>query len=133
MVIHLTNLFDLPSAIEYEKILSNTPDKLSSKFKLSYGFLLNLLPIYQDDISQYTSSSMIVNDIIQNELQQLAVDIKEAEQNKKENEDIINKLDTPWHIISEYYTHKQNLEMASNKTKKTIKGNKNYRKNISKY
>ena len=115
----MTNLFDLPSATEYEKILSNTPDKLSSKFKLSYGFLLNLLPIYQDDISQYTSTSMIVNDI-QNELQQLAVDIKEAEQNKKENEDIINKLDTPWHIISEYYTHKKNLEMASNKTKKKL-------------
>jgi len=119
VVIHLTNLFDLPSATDYEKILSNTPDKLSSKFKLSYGFLLNLLPIYQDNIAQYTSSSMIVNDI-QNELQQLAQDIKETEQNKKESEEIVNNLHTPCHIISEYYTNKQNLEMASNKTKKKL-------------
>lgn len=119
MVIHLSNLFDLPSVMDYEKILSNTPDRLSSKFKMSYGFMLNLIPIYQGDIMEYTSHSMIVNDIMQ-ELKQYDDEIKEAETNQKESQKILDTMKTPENIINDYLNNVKNLEMASNKTKKAV-------------
>ena len=119
IVIHLSNLFDAPPAMEYEKILSNTPDRLVSRFKMSYGFLLNLIPIYQDDIMEYTSTSMITNDIT-NELKQQQKIIEDAEQNKKEGDLIIKNMTTNETVVNEYVEYKNSLEMASNKTKKRL-------------
>ena len=101
IVIHLSNLFDAPPAMEYEKILSNTPDRLISRFKMSYGFLLNLIPIYQDDIMKYTSNSMIINDIA-NELKQQLIVIQDAEKNKIEGDLIIKAMDTNEAVVNKY-------------------------------
>jgi len=119
IVIHLSNLFDAPPAIEYQKILSNTPDRLISRFKMSYGFLLNLIPIYQEEVMNYTASSMIINDI-SNEIKQQLVVIKDAEKHKLEGDLIINALDTSECIVNEYIEFKKSLEMANNKAKKKI-------------
>ena len=83
VVIHLNNLFDLPSAPEYEKMLSNKPDKLKSKFKMSFNFLLNALPIYQDIYFRvYTGSSMIINDLA-SEINKFNLEITDTENNKQ--------------------------------------------------
>ena len=83
VVIHLNNLFDLPSTPDYEKMLSNTPDKLTSKFKMSFNFLLNALPVYQDSILEYTGSSMIINDLT-NEVNKSNLEISTVETKKKD-------------------------------------------------
>ncbi len=43
--VHLNNLFPLPSLVEYQTMLSGKPQKLVSKFKISYLFILNTLQI----------------------------------------------------------------------------------------
>ena len=103
IVIHLSNLFDAPPAMEYQKILSNTPDRLISRFKKSYGFLLNLIPIYQEEVMNYTASSMIINDISIEIKEQLVV-IKDAEKHKLDGDLIIKALDTSECIVCLLYT-----------------------------
>ena len=42
-VIHLNNMFDLPYAHDYEKLLNGNPQLLQSKFSISYNLVLNFL------------------------------------------------------------------------------------------
>lgn len=119
VVIHLNNLFDLPSTSDYEKMLSNTPDKLTSKFKMSFNFLLNALPVYQDSILEYTGSSMIINDLT-NEVNRFNLEISNVENKKKEYDNLIKKLKTSESIINDIRESESKLEYANNKTKKKL-------------
>ena len=42
-VIHLNNMFHLPSNIEYENLLNGSPQRLISKFQISYNLVLNFI------------------------------------------------------------------------------------------
>jgi antiviral helicase SKI2 len=42
-VVHCANLFDIPTATEYRSMMSGTPPTLSSKFKINYSWILNLI------------------------------------------------------------------------------------------
>jgi superfamily II RNA helicase len=42
-VIHCNNLFDLPSITDYKEILCGKPQKMESKFRISYDVILNLI------------------------------------------------------------------------------------------
>ena len=44
-VVHCNNLFDLPIMTEYKNMLCGTPQKLVSKFRISYSLVLNLLQL----------------------------------------------------------------------------------------
>jgi superfamily II RNA helicase len=44
-VVHCNNLFDLPIMTEYKNMLCGTPQKLVSKFRISYSLILNLLQL----------------------------------------------------------------------------------------
>lgn len=60
-VIHLANLFELPAMSDYKTILSNTPQTIYSKFKISYGLLLS--QGVQD--TDYTSETSLKDNIIE--------------------------------------------------------------------
>ncbi len=65
-VIHCNNLFDPPSSIEYKNMLCGPPQKLTSKFKISYGLILNVVAAGAqtlDKIYSFVSQSMIKSDI----------------------------------------------------------------------
>ena len=65
-VIHCNNLFDAPSMIDYKNMLCGAPQQLSSKFKISYGLVLNVVASGAknlDKIYQFVSQSMIKTDI----------------------------------------------------------------------
>jgi superfamily II RNA helicase len=44
-VVHCNNLFNLPIMTEYKNMLCGTPQKLVSKFRISYSLILNLLQL----------------------------------------------------------------------------------------
>ena len=44
-VIHLSNLFNLPFAHDYELLLNGNPQALTSKFNISYNLVLNFLQV----------------------------------------------------------------------------------------
>ena len=65
-VIHCNNLFDAPSMLDYKNMLCGAPQQLSSKFKISYGLVLNVVASGAknlDKIYQFVSQSMIKTDI----------------------------------------------------------------------
>jgi len=68
-VIHLNNLFEIPTSTEYKHILTGPPQTLTSKFKMSFNLALNILAgdRRQDDsniLAKFTNKSLLSSDII---------------------------------------------------------------------
>jgi superfamily II RNA helicase len=61
-VFHCVNLFELPSATEYKHMLTGPPQKLTSKFKISFNLALAMLEAKQD-ILAFMAQSMLSADI----------------------------------------------------------------------
>jgi len=62
-VIHCNNLFDLPSLPEYRQILNGKPQKLVSKFKISYSLVLSLLVQQESRIPEFVQKSMLQKEL----------------------------------------------------------------------
>ena len=61
-VFHCVNLFDLPSVTEYKHMLTGPPQKLTSKFKISFNLALSMLDAKQDML-EFMAQSMLSSDI----------------------------------------------------------------------
>lgn len=63
-VVHCNNLFKMPSLDEYKTILGGKPQKLTSKFHISYSLILNLIKNgCTRDFHLFSQKSMIQNEI----------------------------------------------------------------------
>ena len=65
IVIHLSNLFNYPSLLDYKTILGGVPQTLVSKFKISYNLLLNLYFTNNLSFNEFANNSMATGDINQ--------------------------------------------------------------------
>ena len=100
-VIHLNNLFRNVSMTEYKIMLLGRPQTLTSKFKISYNLLLNLIDIGDSNLIDFAKKSMVTGD--------LDVQINEVYTNiKVVNVELLNMntclpyLRTPSKVIEEY-------------------------------
>jgi superfamily II RNA helicase len=118
-VIHLNNLFRNVDSISYKTMMNGKPQKLVSKFKISYNLLLNLLDIGDTNLISFASRSMSTCDI---DNQQKAIYYKISElQNALDNATNYScNLRTPMHILEEYTSIQKNSELFSNKKKKEV-------------
>jgi superfamily II RNA helicase len=116
-VIHLTNIFKEIDSVTFKTIMKGKPQTLTSKFKISYNLLLNLIDIGETDYVKYVKRSMIQNDIekemgtyysqmsnIQNELDNMSLDLE--------------KCRTPIEDIQEYIEQQKVRTNSVNKTRK---------------
>lgn len=65
-VIHCNNLFDLPANEEYKQIVCGAPQKLVSKFHISYPAILSLLktgPKTKEELRDFLSRTMLYRDL----------------------------------------------------------------------
>jgi antiviral helicase SKI2 len=63
-VVHCNNLFDLPSINEYKEVLCGKPQKLVSKFRISYPTVLNLMKNgTTSGFHTFIDKSMITNEL----------------------------------------------------------------------
>ena len=69
-VIHMSNLSDLPSLVDYKNMLKGTPQKLTSKFVIHYNLVLNLLRSNNSDMLTFMNRSMN-QESIQNQLKSI--------------------------------------------------------------
>jgi superfamily II RNA helicase len=118
-VIHLNNLFRNVDSVSYKTMMNGKPQKLTSKFKISYNLLLNLLDIGDTNLVSFASRSMSTGDI---DNQQKAIYYKISElQTALDNATQYScNLRTPLHILEEYTRLQQNFDMFSNKRKKEV-------------
>ena len=117
--IHLNNLFRNVDHISYKTMMNGKPQKLVSKFKISYNLLLNLLDIGDTNLVSFASRSMSTGDI---DAQQKTIYYKISElQTALDNATQYScNLRTPLHILEEYTGLLKNSELFSNKKKKEL-------------
>jgi superfamily II RNA helicase len=113
-VLHIANLFELPTNDEYRTILGNVPQKIESKFKISYSLLLN-----SENPTQFVESSACNQDI-QKQMEYL---VEEKEKIASEVEVISNTLrdysNTPFVELNKIYHIQSNMGMYRKKVRKT--------------
>lgn len=112
-VIHCNNLFtrDYPSLTDYKCIMSGKPQRLVSKFKISYNMVFNLLTIGNSNIEAFTEKSMLQNEI------RKEVEFCEAEVKTKRDSvrDDSYEYKTPIENIQEYLTIEDEKQLLKNK------------------
>ena len=127
-VIHLNNLFDMPTDTDYKNMLSGKPQSLTSKFKIHYNLILNLISV--GGITPSTSegenklTSFIDRSMIQKEID------KEYNNTKKQYDDVLDKfnksnelmkeLKTPLNVLTEYMDKVSSALKLKNKQKKRM-------------
>ena len=118
-VIHLNNLFRNVDSIGYKQMLKGTPQKLVSKFKISYNLLLNLIELDQQDFTKFAQQSMIQLDIT-GEIKQYIEQINLVAKDLTKLDETISILKTPLPVIEEYLRCLEDISGAVNKKKKEL-------------
>lgn len=118
-VIHLTNLFKNVELNEYRSMLKGKPQTLTSKFKISYNLLFNLIETGEQLLSSYVKRSMIQEDI-NNSCKYLNEQMGDLENQIDSLDKQLNTCRTPRDILEQ---HKQLLiekPTSTNKKRKQI-------------
>jgi len=115
-VFHCVNLFELPSSTEYKHMLTGPPQKLTSKFKISFNLGLSMLEAKQDMLA-FMEQSMLSTDI-QREIR--GCELKE----EKEQELILKKEEqlsfcrTPKPVLEKYANLNAEVSLLTNAARK---------------
>jgi len=118
-VIHLNNLFRDVDSVTYKTMMNGKPQKLTSKFKISYNLLLNLLDIGDTNLVTFASRSMSTGDI-DAQLKTIYYKMTQLQTEMDNASNFAMNLRTPRHIIEEYLGLQKNSDMFSNKRKKEV-------------
>jgi superfamily II RNA helicase len=118
-VIHLNNLYkniDLP---EYKTMMQGKPQKLVSKFKISYNLIMNIIYSGDQNFLNFCKRSMIQDDI-DAELGGIYYQITDLENTVEKLELTLDNMKTPRNIVERYISCFQSKDMASNKKRKEL-------------
>ena len=120
-VVHCNNLFDLPTQNEYRDVLCGRPQKLVSKFKLSYPLVFNLLKRNHDNAD---ATAFVKKSMFQLELDTATNTNRRTTQEQQtlydKTKEALTTIQTPTEICKEIAEHTQNLSMYSAKKQKEI-------------
>jgi len=117
-VVHCNNLFKMPTLDEYKTILGGKPQKLTSKFHISYSLILNLIKNgCTRDFHLFSQKSMIQNEI-SGILHQYRENIKQNEQEIENQNKIVNTLKTSKTLCDLYLDLQAQLPTLKNKKRK---------------
>ena len=132
-VIHLNNIFPMPTITDYKFMLSGKPQTLVSKFKIHYNLILNLINSKnnsQEEISKMELDKIVANKLtsfvdksmIQNEIMKEYNSTKELYEQAKNNlekyKTLLDCAKTPIDIITNYIDLQNKLVSSKNKQRK---------------
>lgn len=124
-VVHCNNLFTPPTMSDYRVILGKNPQKLVSKYHISYNLVLNLLRNCGDhgarlvDITAFSQKSMIYRELIGSITEQMRI-IKDYEVRIENKNTTISMLHTPRHICELYLDLENRRNTLVNKRRREI-------------
>lgn len=121
-VVHCNNLFKVPTLNDYKTIMGGVPQKLVSKYHISYGLVLNLLrsgPIQTEAVSSFSERSMVYQEI-QNEILRTRTSVDTISVKIQKKTDSIEMARTPASICIRYLELENQLGNAVNKKRKEI-------------
>lgn len=122
-VVHLNNLFKLPVLNDYKLMLCGKPQKLVSKFHISYSMILNLLKTYNtvdfDVMKEFVNKSMIYREIGES-IQQCQTELDEIKQKIEKKEISLQVLRTPVELCMKYIEMEEKVRTVVNKKRKEL-------------
>jgi len=119
-VVHCNNLFTVPTLNDYKTMLGGVPQKLISKFHISYGLILNLLKNGQTSgFDKFSEKSMIRNEI-QKSIQGDKNYMEELSEKLNKRWQTIKMSKTPKEVCDQYIELETKLKSAVNKKRKDI-------------
>ena len=118
-VIHLNNLFRNVESTSYKTMLKGKPQSLTSKFKISFNLLLNLIDIGDNNFINFAKKSMIKGDI-DKQLNEVQKNIEKLESEHNKMTETIKYLKTPIETIKEYIDCLEKRPNTVNKKRKEI-------------
>ena len=118
-VIHLNNLFRDVGLIDYKTMMNGKPQKLVSKFKISYNLLFNLIRIGEKDFTSFAKKSMIQGDI-DGELKEMYYKMTTLASELENFHHVIANLRSPRHIVERYIELTEQRSGSINKKRKEI-------------
>ena len=116
-VIHLNNIFRNLELSDYKIMMQGKPQKLTSKFRISYNLLLNLIDIGDQHFLDFVERSMI-KDNIDDELGAIYNEISEKETDFLNTEAALNFMKTPREMLIRYLELKEKTPTLKNKKRK---------------
>lgn len=118
-VIHLNNLFRDTSITSYRTMMNGKPQTLSSKFKISYNLLLNLIDIGDTNLVGFAKQSMITGDL-NAQIRQLQSEIEKCSEESASLNACVDALLTPRDVAEQYFELQSNKENYANKKRKEM-------------
>ena len=118
-VIHLNNLFRNVDSVGYKAMMNGKPQTLSSKFKISYNLLLNLLDIGDNNLVSFASRSMVTGDL-DNQMKQIHYKITTANTELDNMRTCSSHLRSSSEVIQQYIELEKNIKFAVNKKRKEM-------------
>jgi len=113
-VVHLNNLFTIPTLNDYKDILCGKPQQLISKFHINYGLILNLIKNGTTNNFHLFSEKSMIQTEIQNQLVGQKKIVDELALKLQQKSPLIESLKTPYDTCINYkqledsYTHLPN-------------------------
>jgi superfamily II RNA helicase len=121
-VIHLNNLFRNVDSVNYKQMMNGKPQALTSKFKISYNLLLNLLDIGDNNLTQFASKSMI-NGELNNQMKEIQGKITTIQTELDNLSNCAKMMRTPPNVICDFIDLQKNVKFSVNKKRKEIERN----------
>ena len=100
-------------------MLKGAPQTLTSKFKISYNLLLNLIDIGDTNFVSFAQKSMI-KDEIDSQLNETDTEIENAHKSIEKMKETLKHTKTPVEIVKEYIDLCERRQHAVNKKRKDI-------------
>jgi superfamily II RNA helicase len=116
---HLNNLFKNVDSVSYKFMMNGKPQTLSSKFKISYNLLLNLLEMGDNNFIKFASRSMITGDL-NNQTSQICDKILYLNNELKNIKTCVCSLRTPTYVLDNFINLQKNKLTSVNKKRKEI-------------
>jgi superfamily II RNA helicase len=118
-VIHLNNLFRNVDSVSYKMMMNGKPQTLTSKFKISYNLLLNLLDIGDNNLTQFASRSMITCEL-DDQMKEIYYKMTTLQTELDNVNNCVSQLRTPVEVLDEYLELKKSLHSVVNKKRKEM-------------
>ena len=118
-VIHLNNLFRNNDSTNYKTMMNGKPQTLTSKFKISYNLILNLLDIEDKNLVKFAKRSMVTGDL-DKQVKDLNNKIKSLNAELENIKTCCGSLRTPVDILESLIDLQKNKLLSVNKKRKDI-------------
>jgi len=117
-VVHCNNLFKQPSSTDYTNILCGKPQKLVSKYHISYNLILNLLKNGKTTgFAEFSNKSMMFNEL-ENEIQGYRAHYESVQQKIAKKRQMVGLAKTPKDVCSRYIHLEDTVKTLINKKRK---------------